>query len=80
MKTYIVKTRHRFQNDDSHVYHTHRVSMPEDKYRELKRIHGLSKWPFHSWVEKQLEKRIPNRNWRDDTGQYWYISSCKLER
>ena len=80
MKTYIVHTSHQFQNGDERAEHIHRVSMPDDKYRELKNKYGSSRWPFHRWVEKQLTKRIGERNWSLDKGTYWYVKSCKLER
>jgi hypothetical protein len=78
MKTYIVYTSHQFQ--DERAEHIHRVSMPDDKYRELKNEYGSSRWPFHRWVEKQLIKRIGERDWSLNTGTHWYVKSCKLER
>jgi len=80
MKTYIVHTSHQFENDDKRAEHIHRVSMPEDKYRELKKKYPTSRWAFHNWVEKQLTKRIGQGNWSLDKGHYWYVKSCKLER
>jgi len=80
MKTYIVHTSHQFENDDKRAEHTHRVSMPDDKYRELKKKYPRSRWAFHSWVETQLTKRIGERNWDLNKGTHWYVKSCKLER
>ena len=80
MKTYIVHTSHQFESNNERAEHIHRVSMPDDKYRELKKLYGSSRWPFHRWVEKQLTKRIGGSNWTLDTKNYWYVKSCKLER
>ncbi len=80
MKTYIVHTSHQFESDNTRAEHIHRVSMPDDKYRELKKKYPTSRWAFHSWVEKQLIKRIGERDWSLNTGTHWYVKSCKLER
>ena len=78
MRTYVVQTNHYF--DDKSTEHTHRVQMPDIEYKRLKIAHPYSRWQFHSWVEKQLEKQIGPRYDIKENNSRYYIKSIKVER
>jgi len=80
MRTYIVQVHHYFGNDDKSTDHTHRVQMPDIKYLELKDKYSRSRWQFHQWVEKQLEKQIGSRYDGEGYNSRYYIKSIKVER
>ena len=86
MRTYIVKTNHYFQDlnktGSSNIpkEHTHRVPMPHKVWLDLKKKHSTAIWPFHSWVEKQLEKQIGSRYDGEGYNSRYYIKSIKVER
>ena len=86
MRTYIVKTNHYFQDlskaRESNIprEHTHRVPMPHKVWLDLKKKHSTAIWPFHSWVEKQLEKQIGSRHDGERYTSRYYIKSIKVEK
>ena len=80
MRTYVVQTYHYFGDDNKSTDHTHRVQMPDIKYLELKDKYSRSRWQFHSWVEKQLEKQIGPRYDIKENNSRYYIKSIKVER
>ena len=80
MRTYIVKTYHYFGDDNKSTDHTHRVQMPDIEYKRLKIAHPYSRWQFHRWVEKQLEKQIGPRYDIKENNSRYYIKSIKVER